>query len=124
MLSRILNVLLGLWLIVSPAVFQFNKTIADNVHIVGPLIVTVAVVAISDSVRNFRLVNTLCGGWLLIAPWVLGYSNMTATINDLIVGSLTIGLSLIRGTVSHQFGGGWRSLFQDNPEHLRLANQQ
>ncbi|RIV22405.1 vitamin K epoxide reductase [Fibrisoma montanum] len=124
MLPRILNALLGLWLIVSPAVLQVDTNIADNAHIVGPIIVTVSVIAISDSVRNVRLVNTLCGGWLLIAPWVMGYNNLPATINDLVVGSLTIGLSLVRGHVGHQFGGGWRSLFQDDPDHSRQASQR
>ena len=124
MWAQIINVLIGLWLMVSPAVLQLDRKAADNAHILGPVIVSMAVIALSQSVRNVRYINVLCGLWLLVAPWLLSYSQTAGYINDLLAGIAVILLSLIRGDIKHSFGGGWRSLFQDNPSHIRKADHQ
>lgn len=124
MWPRIINIITGLWLMVAPAIFQFDRKVANNDHIVGPLIISVAVISICDVVRNFRYVNTAAGLWLVLAPWIIAYDDNTAAVNSVICGLLTIGLSLIKGKLDNQFGGGWRSLFDENPVHLQEANKQ
>ena len=124
MWPRIINIITGLWLTAAPAVFQFDKRIADNDHIVGPLVISVAVISIADAVRNFRYVNTLAGLWLLLAPWIISYDNNIAIINSIICGIVVVCFSLIKGDVDNRFGGGWRSLFHKNPVHLQEANKQ
>jgi hypothetical protein len=124
MWAQIINILVGLWVIVSPSVLDLNKAISNNDRIVGPIIVTVAFIAISESVRNTRYINILSGLWLLISPWVLGYEHVAGILNDMIFGLIVIILSLVKGTVKNAFGGGWNALFQDIPSHVQEANAQ
>lgn len=124
MWARVINIITGLWIIAAPTIFQFDKRIANNDHILGPLIMSVAVISISESVRSVRYVNSITGIWLVVAPWILNYNNNTAIINSLVCGILTICCSLIKGKVENHFGGGWRSLFSKNPRHLLEANNR
>lgn len=124
MAAQILNALLGIWLMAAPGIFGYEKSIANNNHIIGPIIATFAITACFESTRSVRKVNIFLGLWLLLAPWILGYSsNTTATVNDMVVGVLVIGLSLVRGTLESKFGGGWKSLWQDNSPHEQEAKR-
>jgi hypothetical protein len=109
-----INAALGIWLMVAPAIFGFDKTIANNAHIVGPVIATFAITALFESTRPVRKFNWLPGAWLLVAPLVLGYQDTTATIHDLLVGALVIGLSCVKGKIHYRFGGGWSALWKDD----------
>jgi len=44
---------------------------ADSDHLVGALIVTVAVMAMAEVGRLLRFINAGFGAWLVVAPWVL-----------------------------------------------------
>lgn len=123
MWGQIINAILGIWLMVAPAVLGFDKIIADNDNIVGPIITTFAITAIFDSTRPVRKFNIPLGIWLLLAPWVLSYEPTLAIINDMAVGALVIGFSFVKGHVESKFGGGWSSLWQDNSLHEREAKQ-
>lgn len=123
MWPRIVNMIIGFWLMVAPAIFVFEKQISDNERIIGPLVFSISCIAISESVRNFRYANSLCGLWLMAAPWILNYSDTTAILNDMICGLLIILFSLIKGHLKYSFGGGWHSLIQANPSHLQEAER-
>ena len=112
MWARILNALLGVWLMAAPAVLGYGAPAAINDRIVGPLVVSFAISSIADVTRPVRRVNILLGAWLLVAPWALGYDGWTV-FNSYAVGLLVIGLSLVRGKISSRMGGGWRSLWKD-----------
>ena len=105
----------------SPGIFGFSKTIADNDHIVGPLITTFAIIALWESTRVVRTYNIPLGGWLLLAPWILGYDDTTAIVNDMAVGALVITFSLVRGKVQQRFGGGWSAVIKSNALHQKEA---
>jgi hypothetical protein len=122
MWAQIINIFVGLWVIVSPSVLDLNKAISNNERIVGPIIVTIAFVAISESVRNTRYINIFSGLWLLISPWLLGYEQTAGTINDMASGLIVIVLSMVKGNLKDTFGGGWRALFRDDPPHIDQAN--
>ena len=121
MWAKILTTLLGLWLMVAPAVFSFGKGISDNAHIVGPLIVTFSVIALSEATRNAKYLNILCGAWLLAAPWVLQYGNTTALLNDYAVGIPLILLALVNSKRQNYFAGGWAALRGSDTLHERKA---
>ena len=124
MWAQIINTLLGLYLMASPAIWRFEEavpTAADNDHIIGPVMATFACVAIWEATRNTRWANIPLGAWLLVAPWILGYEQTAPIINDMAVGAAVIAFSLVRGKVTQRFGGGWRSLFKKHPEHERIA---
>jgi hypothetical protein len=123
MWARIINTLLGLWLMASPGMLGFQKTVADNDHIVGPIIVSAAVIAIWEATRGLRKLNILSGAWLLLAPWVLGYEETIPIINDMAVGVLVIVFALVEGKIEQQFGGGWRALFKSDSSHMREAKK-
>ena len=119
MWPRIINIITGLWIIAAPLILRFDEKIATNHHVAGPLVISIAVISISESVRNFRYVNVIAGLWMLLVPWLLNYDNNTAIINSLFCGIIIICCSLIRGNLSNRFGGGWRSLFRKDPPHMK-----
>ena len=115
--------IMGVWLMVAPGVFGFSKTIADNAHIVGPLIATFSIVATSECTRNVRLFNFPLAIWLFAAPLVLGYDNDAALMNDYVVAIVIILLFLVKPARKNRFGGGWPAVWRANTPHEREARQ-
>lgn len=113
MWARYVTVILGLWLMVAPGIFNFEKSIANNGHIIGPLMITFATIAIFECTRNVRYATLPLGAWLLFAPWVLDYDNNTAFASDYITGWLAMALSLVKLKRENHFGGGWSALWKD-----------
>jgi nucleoside-diphosphate-sugar epimerase/uncharacterized membrane protein len=98
---------LGAWLMFSPAIFGTEGAIADSDHLVGAMIITIAVCALAEVARPLRFINILFGLWLISAPWLLAGADEGATLNDVIAGALVIGLSLPRGQRSSEHYGAW-----------------
>lgn len=112
MWARVTTLLLGLWLMIAPSLFDYSKRIADNGHIIGPLIITFSTVALWECTRNVRVFNLPLGAWLLFAPWILAYENTTAFASDYTAGVLTLLLSLVKTKRKNRFGGGWAALLK------------
>ena len=123
MWAHLIAAMLGVWLMAAPDVLAYGLRAAasNNDHIVGPLIVTIGLVAATEATRNVRWANIPLGAWLLLAPWVLGYDNNQALLNDMGVGVAVLLLSLVEGKRKHRFGGGWRSLLNKYPLHQQEA---
>lgn len=51
--------------------FGTTGALADNDHLTGALIFTVAAMATAEVFRPLRLINLAFGSWLLAAPWLL-----------------------------------------------------
>jgi hypothetical protein len=119
MWGAIINILLGLWLMVSPDMLQFEKAASDNNYIIGPLVLTVAITALWEVNRSVRFFNIALGAWLVISPFILGLQLSTALWGVILPGILIIAFSLIKGSIKRSYGGGWRSLFTKDPEHAR-----
>jgi hypothetical protein len=117
MWARYASVVLGLWLMVAPGIFDYDKSIANNGHITGPLIITFSIIAIFECTRNVKYATLPLGAWLIFAPWILGYDNDTAFANDYITGLLVMALSLVRQKRENQFGGGWPALWKTQKNH-------
>jgi hypothetical protein len=126
MWAQIINALLGIWLMASPAVFGFadDRIISNNAHIVGPVIASFGIIACWEATRVVRYYNLLPGAWLLLAPWVLGYDATTAIVNDMVIGAAVIGLSLVKGKVSGTYGGGWSVIWKKDSLHATEARRQ
>jgi nucleoside-diphosphate-sugar epimerase/uncharacterized membrane protein len=99
----------GAWLMFSRAIFGTEGLLADSDHLVGALVITVAVCAMAEVVRPLRFLNLLLGLWLVAAPWLLadGLSAGAAPWNDVVSGLLIVGLSLLRGRRSAEHYGAW-----------------
>ena len=111
MLPRIINLILGLWLMAAPAVLGYGGAARGNDRIAGPLSVSCAIIAAWEITRALRILNAVVAIWLLIAPWLLAFSGIEI-LNSTLVGFLLLGCALARGYVRHSFGGGWRSLWE------------
>lgn len=118
MWAQLLNIIVGLFITVAPGLWHFSKMEADNFHIAGPLIVTIASVAWWECNRNVRFFNIPVGLWLLVTPFIFPF-HQTALFTSMAAGGFTILLSLIKGKIKKRYGGGWRSLWQKNPLHSR-----
>lgn len=114
MWPRIINTGLGAWMMVVPTLFAYQKTEADNAYIFGALIISNAIIAMAESVRNVRFLNLVIGIWLILAPWILSFDTTAAKVNDPAVGLMVISMSLIKGRIRERLGGGWAAIFRKN----------
>ena len=117
MWARTISFVLGLWLMVGPALLGYGDPARTNDRLLGPIVAGLAFIAIWPVMRPLRWVNLIVGAWLLAAPWLLGYGTGPA-INSLIVGLLLMVLALLGSKTSKRFGGGWASLL-DSDTHNR-----
>lgn len=101
---------LGAWLMFSRLVFGTSGMLANSDHLVGALIITVAVCAMAEVARPLRFLNILLGLWLVAAPWVFAGATAGAIWNDVIVGLLVIAASFRRGARSTEHYGAWDRL--------------
>ena len=98
----------GVWLIFTRATFGATQAMADSDHLVGALVVTVAVIAMAEVAGPLRFLNILFGLWLVLAPLLLtGISGPAAAVNGIVVGLLLMALSLPRGRRRGEHYGGW-----------------
>lgn len=108
---HLLPALAGIWLMASPAVLAYADPARANDRLIGPIVASLAIIAMWEIARPLRWINVVLGGWLLIAPWVLGHAP-DPRWNSLAAGTLVLGFSLVKGRRTHQTGGGWSSLWK------------
>lgn len=101
-----LSAALGVWLMFIPAIFETAKqsAAADNAHLVGALIVTMALIALAEVGRAARWINTGFGLWLVLGSWFLGTASSVAHWNVALVGALLISLSFPLGRIRESYG--------------------
>ena len=96
---------LGLWLLTAPAVFgvDIHSGAADVAHIGGAFIIVVAVIAMAEVVRAFRVANVAAGlltaGLVFLTGPPAGYA-----VVMVITGLAVAALSLPRGRITESYG--------------------
>jgi hypothetical protein len=88
-----LNLLIGIWLFISPWVIGFAATDSNaswNAWILGVAIVVFSAIAVSMPQAWEEVINILLGIWMVISSWVIGVATRTAETNAVIVGLLVI----------------------------------
>lgn len=115
MWAAIINIFLGLWLMISPALLHFENKASSNNYIVGPLILTFAITALWEVNRSARFLNIAGGLWLIVSPFTLGFQSFTSIWLTLLSGILITAFSFVKGNIERNYGGGWRSLFSKKP---------
>ncbi|MFS8069273.1 MAG: vitamin K epoxide reductase family protein, partial [Byssovorax sp.] len=88
--NLLLSAGLGAWLMLTPSLLGSAQAAAHSDHLVGALIVTVAVMALADVGRAMRYLNVLFGAWVIAAPWILGGATPAARWSDAIAGALVV----------------------------------
>src|SRR3546814_15805969 len=95
--TLVASALLGLWLMFNRLAFGTEPPMADSDHLVGALVITVAISAMAEVARPLRFVNVLFGLWLIAAPWLLAGASTPDGSVSIIVGMLLIALILPPG---------------------------
>lgn len=98
-----LCILLGLWLMLTRISLGHEGNMANWDHLIGALVITVAVCATAEVARPSRLLIIPLAAALLITPFIYGVSTGSVVIT-LICASALIVLSLPKGKTLNQFG--------------------
>lgn len=108
--GRLVAVATGVWLMFSPAAFNYVDTVPEaSDRIPGPVAAALSFVAIWGVARALRWATLPIGLYLIVAPWMLGFP-ADAAVNNLAAGVILVVAAFIRGGVSERYGGGWMSL--------------
>ena len=90
-----LNVLAGIWLIISPWVLGFTDLRVPlwDTLLVGIAVLVLAAIRLGTSgTTGLSWVNLLLGIWLIISPFVLGFTAASAAMSNAIVLSILVGI--------------------------------
>jgi hypothetical protein len=107
--NLLVSAALGAWLMAAPATFHSQGRAADSDHILGALVVTVAIIAFAEVARAARFINIALALGIIVFPWVFGGATFASGINDLIIGVLIIALSIPRGKIRNTYSR-WNAL--------------
>ena len=102
--NLLVSAALGAWLMAAPAVFQTQPPAAHSDHLLGALVVTVAIIALAEVTRAARFINIALALGIIVLPWLVGGGTLAANINDLIIGVLIIALSIPPGKIKNTYG--------------------
>ena len=105
-------ILLGLWLMASPDVMGYEGPERLNNHIVGPLVVSMGIIALAETTRAARWVNVILGCWLVLAPVLLLYEPLHVGVRSAVLGMAIAGLSWLPAERRLSQGGGWSVLWK------------
>ena len=84
-----LNVLLGIWVIISPFVLAFGPSSAaiwNNVATGGAVAILALISTSMPRQPGWSWTNMLLGIWLLVSPFALGLAGATMLWNNVILG--------------------------------------
>lgn len=92
------NLLVGIWLLISPAALTLARPLVSNNVAFGILAIIVAVWSLVVVAENHApaWINFAFGIWVIIAPWALGAREMAGVWSNLISGALLIIFALVR----------------------------
>ncbi len=105
--TLVLCAALGTVLMFTRILFGTVPPMADSDHLVGAMILTIAVIAMAEVARPLRLLNIPFGVWLVLAPWWLAGANTVAAGAGVVIGIAIIAASLPRGVRSDEHYGAW-----------------
>ena len=95
--SSWINVLLGIWVLISPFILGFARVEEarwNNVA-VGVAVIVVALTRASGR-RSASILNMLLGFWLIISPFVLGFANGSVALrHNIILGVIIAIVALV-----------------------------
>ncbi len=104
------SAMLGLVLMLVPALITWDNPMSPVFHISGALAITVAVIAFAPVARLARVLNMVIGVALVFAPFIAG-GGWLAFIAAILGGIVLIALSIPRGPV-HESYGDWDRLIR------------
>jgi hypothetical protein len=94
-LCDVANLLLGLFLALSPWIAGYSGQPAQNAVISGLVIAGLSIAALAAFAQWEEWLNLLLGLWVLVSPWALGFQGTTAATVHIGVGILVTALAAI-----------------------------
>ncbi|MGY6275467.1 NAD-dependent epimerase/dehydratase family protein [Methylomonas sp. MgM2] len=94
---------IGVWLMFTRLTLGAEAGMADADHLIGSLVLAVAVTALAETGRAIRFLLIPLGSALLITPFVYG-ADVASVLGSVACGVLLIGLSFPRGPVYNSYG--------------------
>ena len=108
--NLVASIAVGIWLMFGPFALGTIGSAAHSEHLIGALIVTIAVIALAEVGRTVRFLNVLLGTLIIVAPWLLAGPTSASRWNDAIAGVIVILLSFRRGPVGERYGSWSHSI--------------
>jgi uncharacterized membrane protein len=105
--NHLLVMALGVWLTAASDVMGYEGPERVVDQIAGPLVVSMAIIAMAEVTRSVRWVNVALGLWLMLAPVLNGLQASTIGVHSALIGGAILLLSLVKGPEREQTGGGW-----------------
>ncbi|OYK80463.1 DNA polymerase III subunit epsilon [Coxiella burnetii] len=101
------SAIIGLFFLFTRLFLGTTGVMANSDHLVGSLIITVAIIATAEVARPLRFINVLFGLWLMLAPWIISGGSYLAAGVSVLLGIALIMLSLPRGKRGQEHYGSW-----------------
>lgn len=98
---------IGVFLMFSRVFLASSGPMANSDHVVGAMVLTLAIIATAEVARLVRLLIIPFGLWLIIAPWVVSGASATGTWVSVVLGVILVALSLRRGKRSSEHYASW-----------------
>ena len=98
-----IDLIAGLWLILSPYIFNVSGSQASNAFIVGLVIAAIALIRmfVTESTTGWlSWINAIAGFWMLISPIFISPISLGMVWNSIIVGIIVIAVSFVPAGVS------------------------
>lgn len=108
--TLVASCLLGVLLMMTPLVVGARPPLYFSDHILGCLVILVAVTAMAEPARAVRFINVALGAWIAASPFILAGGGTASVVANVGAGVVLILLSLPRGTRSEAHYGGWDRL--------------
>jgi uncharacterized membrane protein len=102
--NLLMTVALGAWLMGAPSIFKIHGRAADTDHIIGALVVSVAIIAFAEVARAARFLNIALALALIVLTWLVGGMTQASGVNNLIAAALLIVLSIPPGRIRNTYG--------------------
>lgn len=101
------SIVIGALLMLTRVLFGTEGGMANSDHVVGALVITVAIIATAEVARALRLINIAFGAWLVAAPFLLDGVGHLGAVASVVAGIALIGLSFPRGKRSAEHYASW-----------------
>ncbi|RUV66630.1 MAG: hypothetical protein EOR30_29650 [Mesorhizobium sp.] len=106
-----LRAMIALWVLISPWVLvhlemgppsqsQINGGTLLNFLVVGVVMMVISIAPFTVSAAWEGRVNAAIGIWLVASPWILGFQSLILTLNAVVVGILTLGVTVSPGAAA------------------------
>ena len=120
MAARVVNVILGIWLLAAPELLGYEGPARISHLIVGPTAASIAVIAISEVLHELRWLNFVLGAWLVLSVLLIPH-DQAALVNGVASGVALAALALVRGPVTGRLGGGWPAVLDEPDESIERS---